>query len=712
MRCFSILFCLQHVLRYTLVIAKVDPKKKPQSSWQGVKDRMLSSEPKNVYEEGGTVCGMAIVKLCMKGDVGWECFNAEDLLHALGYDRRRMKDAIDRYRKEAVEAGAEAAEHSAEEMKAVATNSGDAGANEPDVWAELTRLREELYGINPDTESLEKRLAEVEKRLPNTDTDASGDSAAQSLLPPGGGAAQSSNDICRALKHGLQANSEVEEGGVETWVKLTQQNSESIACPQGVVSSSGQLKCQSCSPDQYETGTRTHYNECKGGRFSNRGASSTRAYCSAGSDQSACSQCPQGKIAIEGETNCIPRDEGFHPKAFSETATSSPTPTRSPSFSRQSECNDYPSGKTSEETRSISYKDRPAGNYAEADSSNCDECFKGQTTSQRSRTCSACSEGFYSTYQRTSCSPCSECVSSHSNGVGYLLDELLQQQDNAGRNAYHIAATGGYKFICDWITKHCSKESSSELVKQQDSFGETVFHKAALGGHVNVCHSIANHFDEVVLRRILKVKNAVGETAYGIAQRRMFEDIRHWIQEKEKYSQELTHLSEDDITGDMLIAGQWSPLPRLPESMHGAIEAIRKRDIFLLQEVFNDASVLKQLNSPVTMRGRRTLLHLAAESDLVAGADWLLKQQKQGSKVNAVDQEGRTPLHVAAYFGHYGLIKLFLDACASVDIRSEFVETPLDAARQGKDAWGNSENLLQAAMNIYGYDGQNRCCYW
>jgi hypothetical protein len=64
----------------------------------------------------------------------------------------------------------------------------------------------------PDTESLKNRLAKVEKRLPKTDEDAAGDTSAQSLKRPEDGTAQSDkDDVRRALKHGLQANAEVED---------------------------------------------------------------------------------------------------------------------------------------------------------------------------------------------------------------------------------------------------------------------------------------------------------------------------------------------------------------------------------------------------------------------------------------------------------------------------------------------------------------------
>jgi ankyrin repeat protein len=49
-----------------------------------------------------------------------------------------------------------------------------------------------------------------------------------------------------------------------------------------------------------------------------------------------------------------------------------------------------------------------------------------------------------------------------------------------------------------------------------------------------------------------------------------------------------------------------------------------------------------------------------------------------GAKLNAQNDNGKSPLHLAAFWGHYDVIKLLVEAGASLDLKTEKGRTGLD----------------------------------
>jgi len=95
----------------------------------------------------------------------------------------------------------------------------------------------------------------------------------------------------------------------------------------------------------------------------------------------------------------------------------------------------------------------------------------------------------------------------------------------------------------------------------------------------------------------------------------------------------------------------------------------------------------------------KSLRQAAKDGDL----ERLKKLIAEGADVNATDEKGWTPLHLASYRGHADVVKLLIDHDASVNVQNEEGRTPLHYAGR-RDHRGIAELLLAKGANVNAKD--------
>ena len=93
----------------------------------------------------------------------------------------------------------------------------------------------------------------------------------------------------------------------------------------------------------------------------------------------------------------------------------------------------------------------------------------------------------------------------------------------------------------------------------------------------------------------------------------------------------------------------------------------------------------------------RTPLHRAAYNDHKDVAALLIAN---GAQVNAKGEYGCTPLHCAAYYGHEAIVTLLIANGAQVNARSKAGTTPLGVAKNSS-RWRNTE-AVRALLRKHG----------
>ena len=91
-------------------------------------------------------------------------------------------------------------------------------------------------------------------------------------------------------------------------------------------------------------------------------------------------------------------------------------------------------------------------------------------------------------------------------------------------------------------------------------------------------------------------------------------------------------------------------------------------------------------------RGAVYSIHIAAKGDIEAVKQHLAA----GTDVNAKSEDGGTPLHLAAEYGHKEIVELLIAKGADVNATDEDGETPLDHA-EGLRSWPPLEDKVKAA---------------
>ncbi len=107
---------------------------------------------------------------------------------------------------------------------------------------------------------------------------------------------------------------------------------------------------------------------------------------------------------------------------------------------------------------------------------------------------------------------------------------------------------------------------------------------------------------------------------------------------------------------------------------------VKKKDIFYYAAIGDKEKVIKEIDSNSELSGasdtkKRTVLYLAAR----CGFDDLIETLvRKGANVNHRQIDNSTPLHVAAFYGQYSIVKILLVYGADPTLKNNAGNTPVD----------------------------------
>ena len=237
------------------------------------------------------------------------------------------------------------------------------------------------------------------------------------------------------------------------------------------------------------------------------------------------------------------------------------------------------------------------------------------------------------------------CLSNAINaGDAHLLSRLLtisasiNECDENGLSALHVALTSKHPELAEWIVKHGGKVSVA------DKLGQTPLHIAAANDHTSMASKL------LVAGASAEVRDNNGITPLSVASKRGNGKL---CCELVGYGAKI----DDTI----------SFFPCLSN-------AINAGDTHLLSRLLTIGASINECDE-----NGSSALHVALTSKRPELAEWII-EHAFGGKVSVANELGQTPLHIAATNDYNSMASKLLEAGASAEVRDNIGITPLSVA--------------------------------
>jgi len=234
----------------------------------------------------------------------------------------------------------------------------------------------------------------------------------------------------------------------------------------------------------------------------------------------------------------------------------------------------------------------------------------------------------------------------HFDVVKRLLElgaDLNTKRNDGWSPLYTAAYYGEY----ETVVYLCSKGAD---VNSTNAEGWTPLHAASAEGHLDCVRSMVNDFHAQV-----NVCNQQGTTP-----------LFHAVSSGKRAIAEFLVSKDADVDLSEPAKDGWKPIHA------AAYNEFNKLTHFLVEKQ-------AQLSPPCKAIRGYTPLHILISTE-VAPIDLIKLLIDKGAKINAKNESGGTPLHLAAFWGHKDVIELLIENGAKYDIKNDRGRTALDIA--------------------------------
>lgn len=309
--------------------------------------------------------------------------------------------------------------------------------------------------------------------------------------------------------------------------------------------------------------------------------------------------------------------------------------------------------------------------------------------------------------------------------------------DPNGRRPISIAAENGHepvlKLLIDYGANPDLQDANGESAlwwAARYGHEEIVRTLLAQGAHVDAADSdgqsplsVASQkgFEEIVRCLLKKGSNPNSSVSYGKTpllfatagdHHRVVELlISHGASIDDSSSDDSSSQDETSVSfADAHDRGDVSELPQIQDALEYPPYRKARHTENLIVAVLNGrlAEITRLIRAGVKVNGANDAIVEAAS----AGEDAAIRMLIQhGAPVDLQDEDGRTPLWVAAYFGHISTVKLLYEQGAKLDTQENDGRTPLSCA-SGCGEQEIVELLLELGAEKETKDGQSRTALW
>ncbi|XP_076812155.1 uncharacterized protein LOC143459076 isoform X2 [Clavelina lepadiformis] len=266
---------------------------------------------------------------------------------------------------------------------------------------------------------------------------------------------------------------------------------------------------------------------------------------------------------------------------------------------------------------------------------------------------------------------------------------IVCKDDDNGTPLQFAAAEGNLEIV-ELILRQCEKYSHLnvlDMIDEKDNDGNTPLHLGVDNGHLNITKHIIERCLSYGHPSTLNCRRNNRETPLHLASRHgHFEIVKILLEKGAKLN-----CRDEGLQTPLMVASQFNHHNVVKFLIEcGANIELHDADNFtalLLAASYGHAETISVLlenraNIMAVDKNDKSVIFQCAEDDRVDALQELLKHKKVKNLLDVPDRHDNTPLHAAADSGNITIVKMLLNAGATIDLKNEDEQTPLHLAAE------------------------------